>query len=611
MSVAVLARLDGRELARGLHAGIRRLLQQQEHLDKINVFPVPDGDTGTNLAITMRAVLGVLGAGPVAHAGQVLTRVADAALDGARGNSGSILAQFFLGVGDRAGHLAELSPRDFAEAVQSGATYARDALAEPREGTILTVLQDFAAEVRAHANAGLDDFRELVRRGLDRAHRSLDGTKQQLDSLKKADVVDAGAAGFVVLLEGFNEYLETGELDESAPLPAAEHAGEEHAAGAEESLSHRWCTECVVTGDEIDRRHLRERLAAIGSSLVVAGTNRKTRVHVHANDPAEVFRIAGEYGDVHGQKADDMQRQQEAAHHTSRRRVAVVVDSASDIPEDELERLDIHLVPVRVNFGEHSYLDKVGLSAEQFFELLASSPHPPKTSQPPPGDFRRLYEFLASHYESVVSVNLTGRASGTRQAAEAAVARVAAKDRVTVVDSRNASLGQGLVAMYAAECADAGMDMAQVVAAVNGVLPKTWTWACLQTLDYAVRGGRVPPAAKRVADWLRLSPLVASLPDGRVGIGGVLIGRRGLTSKFARFVRRRMDPSKRYRLLVGHANAAAEGRRLLEEITAGRPNVAGSWLLPLGAALSVHGGPGMLAVGLQEYEPPRARSGAD
>jgi DegV family protein with EDD domain len=605
MVAAVMPRLDGHELGRALHAGIRRLLLQQEHLDKINVFPVPDGDTGTNLAITMHSVLQALKSGASTHAGQLLTRVADAALDGARGNSGSILAQFFLGVGDRAGHLSELTAGDFADAVQGGATYARDALAEPREGTILTVLQDFASEVRAATNGGLADFRLLVRRGLDRAQRSLDGTKQQIDSLRKADVVDAGAAGFVVLLEGITDYLETGELDESAPLPASTHVAEEHAAGGEVSLSHRFCTECIVTGENIDRRHLRERLAAIGSSLVVAGTNRKTRIHVHVAEPAEVFRIAGEYGDVGGQKADDMQRQQEAAHHASRRRVAVVTDSAADIPEDELERLDIHLVPCRVNFGEHSYLDKVGLSPEQFFEMLASSPVAPKTSQPPPGDFRRLFEFLASHYESVVSVNLTGLASGTRQAAESAAARITAKDRVTVVDTQNASLGQGLLAMYAAECADAGYDMPRVVAAVAAMRARTQTYACLQTLDYAVRGGRVPPIAKVVADWLRINPLVASRPGGRVGTGGVLFGRRNLRSKFARFLRRRMDPAKRYRVMVGHANAPEEGQRLLEELVAPGVNVERSWLLPLGSALSVHGGPGMLAVGFQEYEPPR------
>jgi DegV family protein with EDD domain len=606
MGVALLPRLDGHELARALHAGIRRLLQQQEHLDKINVFPVPDGDTGTNLAITMGSVLAALRRAPADHAGQVLTRVADAALDGARGNSGSILAQFFLGVGDRAGHLRELTPRDFADAVQGGATYARDALAEPREGTILTVLQDFASELRTLVNGGLGDFRALARGGLERAHRSLEGTKQQLDSLRRADVVDAGAAGFVVLLEGVTEYLETGELDESAPLPAAVHHEEERAAGAEELLAHRWCTECMVTGEDIDRRHLRERLAALGSSLVVAGTSRKTRVHVHVAEPAEVFRIAADFGAVHGQKADDMQRQQEAAHHRRRRRVAIVTDSAADIPEDELERLDIHLVPARIHFGEQSYLDKVGLTPEAFFALLASSPHAPKTSQPPPGDFRRLFEFLVSHYESVVSVNLSGLASGTRQAAEAAAARLAAKERVAIVDTGNASVGQGLLVMYAAECADAGMDQQRVVAAVRAMVPRTFTFACLQTLDYGVRGGRLPAWAKTLADWLRLSPIVANLPDGRIGVAGVLLGRDDLRSKLARHVRRRIEPARRYRLLVGHANAPEEGERLVAEIAAGLHNVEQVGLVPLGAALSTHGGPGMLAVGLQQYEPPRA-----
>jgi DegV family protein with EDD domain len=604
MSAVVTSRLDGRELARALHAGIRRLLSQQEHLDRINVFPVPDGDTGTNLAITLSSVLGVVRGTPVAHAGQTLTRVADAALDGARGNSGAILAQFFLGMGDRAGHLEALTAHDFADALQTGATYARDALAEPREGTILTVLREAAAEAHAAVAHGVQDFVALTKRTLARAHAALDATRDQLDSLRKANVVDAGAAGFVVLLEGVTDYLATGELDESAALPAIAHADEEHAAGAVESLEHRWCTECMITGDAIDRRHLRERLSALGSSLVVAGTSGKVRVHVHVGDPETVFRLAGEYGAVSGQKADDMRRQERAAHHAARRRVAIVTDSAADLPDDELEHLDIHLVPVRVHFGEHSYLDKVSLTAEQFFAMLASSPVAPKTSQPPPGDFRRLFEFLGSHYESVVSVNLTGRASGTRQAAEAAAARANTHERVTVIDSLNASLGQGLLAMYAAECADAGMDAAQVADAVRAMIPRTHTLACLRTLDHAVRGGRVPRAAKVAADWLRVSPLLANFPDGRVGIGGVLWGRSDLTHKFARFVARRLEAAKRWRVMVGHAAAPAEGE-LLRELLAARANVERTWLLPVGSALSAHGGPGMLAVGFQECVPPR------
>ena len=609
MPAAVMPRLDAAELGRALRAGIHRVLAQQEHLDRINVFPVPDGDTGTNLAITMTAMLGVLKRPPFDHAGRLLTQIADAALDGARGNSGAILAQFFLGLGDRAGHLAELTAAEFAEAVQGGACYARDALADPREGTILTVLQDVATELKRLAADGVDDIRALVRRGLVRAERSLEATRDQLDVLHRANVVDAGAAGFVTLLEGVSAYLDTGELDESE-ISFGAIPSEPESAGGEANLAHRWCTECMVSGEAIDHRRLREELAPLGSSLVVAGTQRKVRVHMHVAEPRELFRVAAGHGAVSAEKADDMQRQQQSTLHAARRRVAVVTDSAADIPEAELERLDIHLVPVRLHFGERSFLDKVTLGPEEFYRLLATSPVPPKTSQPPAGDFRRLFEFLTSHHEAVLSVNLTGAASGTRQAAESAASRVAAHERVRVIDSRNASAGQGLVVMYAAECAAAGMSATEVADAVRAVLPRTRTFACLSTLDYAVRGGRVPAIARTVARLLGISPLLATFPDGRISIGGALIGRSNLTAKFARFVGRRMDAGRRYRLIVGHGNAPAEGARLLEFLTRGRDNVDGAWLVPLGAALGVHGGPGFLVVGLQEYAAPRAAAPA-
>ncbi len=606
MPEAVITRLDAVELGRALRAGVHRLLERQEHLDRINVFPVPDGDTGTNLALTMAAVLGVLKR-PADHAGRLLTEVADAALDGARGNSGAILAQFLLGVGDRVGHLAELTPVEFAAAVEGGARYAREALAEPREGTILTVLQDVANDLGAYAGSRAADFRALLGHAVARARVSLEATRDQLDVLHRANVVDAGAAGFVELLEGIAGYLETGQLDESDVRFDAV-SSEHDSAGGEACLEHRWCTECLVSGDAIDRRQLREQLAAIGSSLVVAGTQRKTRIHVHARDPGEVFRIAATFGIVSGEKADDMQRQQESTLHAKRRRVAIVTDSAADIPDEELERLDIHLVPVRLHFGDKGFLDKVTLGPEEFYRMLATSDVHPKTSQPPAGDFRRAFEFLASHHDAVVSLNLTGRASGTRQAAESAAGRVAARERVTVIDTRNASAGQGLVAMYAAECADAGMDAAAVAAAVRAVLPRTRTFAYLPTLDYGVRGGRVPAIARTLANLLRISPLLAISEDGQVGIGGALFGRRDRVGKFVRFVDRRIVAGRRYRLIVGHGEAPVDGRRVLEALTARHPGIEQSWLVPCGAALGVHGGPGFLVVGLQEYDPPGAPS---
>ena len=599
--------LDGARLADALRAGIYRLLANQEHLNKINVFPVPDGDTGTNMAMTLSAVLGALERAPHTHAGQILTQVADAAIDGARGNSGAILAQFFLGLGDSAGQLATLSPQDFAEGVASGAAYARGAMTEPREGTILTMFTDLARSLRGDVRTGVADFAQLFARARVRLRTSVEATREQLEELRRANVVDAGALGFVELVEGAADYVATGALP-SITTATPMHDADEQIAGTTLDTRHRYCTECILTGPAIDRRRVREALAPLGSSLVIAGHTTKLKVHVHVDDPAAAFETLRPFGELSGQKADDMRRQQQLAHHQRGRGVAVVTDSAADIPDEEMDRLGIHLVPARVHFGNRSYLDKVGLTQQEFYHQLATSPEHPTTSQPPPGDFRRAFEFLGSHFDAVVSVNLTGTVSGTLAAAQTAVQRVQTRSKVFIVDSQNASLGQGLIAMYAAECAALGLGGEEVRDAALAVVPKTLTLALLGRLDYAVRGGRVPKIVKMFADTLHLTPILMSRRGGRIGTGSVILGRSNLTARFARLIRRRLDPRRQYRISIGHANSEAAGRLLLDAVIRDLSNIHSSFLTTTGTALGVHGGPGMLVCAIQEYEPPGRRA---
>lgn len=593
--------LNGARLSRLLRAGIQRLIADQEHLNRINVFPVPDGDTGTNMALTMSAVLASLRRGADDHAGTTLTRAADAALDGARGNSGAILAQFLLGMGDSAASHAALSTTQFATAVTTGATYARDSLAEPREGTVLTVITDFATETARLAATGLHDYLSLFSQALSKARTSLQRTSEQLEALRVARVVDAGAQGFVDLLEGMTDHLHLDVDAEPADVSviAADH---ETTAGEVHDLSHRFCTECTITNTSIDRRKLREQLSAVGSSLVLAGTTRKSKVHIHVNDPAEVFRIAGLFGVVTGQKADDMQRQQQAAHDQLRR-VAILTDSVADIPDDLLDELGIHVVPLRIQFGEHSYLDKVGLSPEEFLAELVLNPKHPKTSQPPAGDFRRQFEFLGSHFEAVVSINVTGKVSGTYNAAQSAADRVQSASTIEVLDSGNASIGQGLLAIYAAELAAHGFDAARIVAAVRKMIPLTRTYALIGSLDYAVRGGRVKPAVKSIANMLGLSPVLASHADGRIAPAGMLFGRRNRRDKLVRFITRRMKSGQPYRIGIGHANAETEAHHLLDQLRRAHPHIERAFVMPVGSTLTAHGGPGTLVVGVQPSSP--------
>ncbi|HET8691507.1 MAG TPA: DegV family protein [Steroidobacteraceae bacterium] len=591
--------LDGTALAAALRTGIHRLVAREEVINKINVFPVPDGDTGTNLALTLQAVLVALQAGAEPHAGRLLTRVADAALDGARGNSGAILAQFLMGVGDHAAQQASLDAQQLAGALSAGAGYARESLSDPREGTILTVLADFAAAAEAAAREGVGEVATLFRSSLEAARSSLEATPAKLEALRRANVVDAGALGFVELAAGMTEYLETGQspADDAAIQLISD---DEVTAGAQADLEHRYCTECTITGEAIDRRKLREEASALGSSLVIAGSRDKLRLHIHTNEPPRLFELAARYGAVSREKADDMQRQQEMAHHAATRRVAVVTDSAADLPEPVLEQLDIHVVPVRVHFGTQSYLDKAGLPPEDFFRRLRSSPVHPTTSQPPPGDFRRAFEFLGSHYDAIVYVGLTARVSGTFQSAETAAARARTRARILTQDSGTAALGQGLIAMRAAEAAARGAGAEEVREAAVAAARRTHTWGCLVTLEYAVRGGRVPAWIKPLADLFRLVPVLVVRGDGRLGFGGVLAGRRDPYRRFGRLLRRRLDPARRWRIGISHADAPGGAATVREALGAALPQAEFLPVIALGTALGVHCGPGCVVVAAQE-----------
>ena len=605
MNSPELTQLSGDRFASALISGIHRVIDDQELLNQINVFPVPDGDTGTNLSLSLGAALPVLQQSGEKHLGTLLAALADSLLDGARGNSGAIMAQFFQGVSDSAGELSRFTPYTFAIAVAAGSEYANDAMSNPREGTILSVIAAFAASTddRAKDKDANRDFAKLMAGALDDCRAALAETQQQLDVLRKAGVVDAGAKGFVDLLDGMSEYLATGRIVAEPDLSLLSIEGPVVTAGSSLESGYRFCTECIVTGADIDRRKLREALAELGDSLVLAGTKRKAKIHVHVDEPERVFDVARKYGHVSAEKADDMRRQQTSSHDAGKRFV-VITDSAADIPDEDMERLDIHMVPCRIQFGERGYLDKVSITADEFFAELRSNPHHPTTSQPAPGDFRRQYQFLASHFADVLSINLTAMASGTLEAAKSAAERVNAHGRIHVINSRNASLGQGLLAVAAAEYAKAGLGIEDAIAAVEKLIPETRTYGMLKDLRFAVRGGRVPRWVKTLADLLRATAIIRTVPDGRVASGTFLFGRRKRIQRFARYVAKRTPAAASLDVAIGHAVCRDDAIALERELRRHFDNIHRTTITDIGAALGVHGGPGTLIVATQPYSRP-------
>jgi hypothetical protein len=604
------ARADGVEqqcsgygLRRALTAGVARVIAERDELNRINVFPVPDGDTGTNLAFTVSAMLNALTPRGQANAGVLAQRVAAEAIDGARGNSGAILAQFFQGVSESLGNARAMTPTALATAAGVGSQLAREALAEPREGTMLSVIAAFAQALAQAVERGARDFRGTFTHALVRAREALGETPQQLAVLRTAGVVDAGARGFVGLLEGIDEFMRHGRKARAHAVHAqlAEDGVEAPVlhGGAE---THGFCTECVISAERVDRGRLKSALLALPlTSLVIAGTREKVRVHAHLDEPAALFEACERFGRVTSHKADDMRRQAEGAAQP-RERVAIVADSGADLPAEEMERLNIHLVPVRISFGARDYLDKVSLSSREFFAELRDAPVPPRTSQPPPGDFRRMFEFLLSHHRQVVYVGLSRALSGTLQSAESAAARVDPA-RAFVIDTQHGAAAQGLLVMDAGEAALAGYDAQRLAARIEAMRARTHLFAMVRDLSYGVRGGRAPKLALPMSRWLGFVPIIRSNRRGTLSLSGVMFGRERLAERFATALMRRLRPGKQYRLLICHGDCAEDGAILRDTLRARMPNLVQHWLIEAGSGIGAHAGPGSLVVGAQEIVP--------
>ncbi len=599
MSNYKITYIDGIRLHRGLVAGIRQVLNRQDYLNKINVFPVPDGDTGTNMAFTLQTIVDETNLQTTSHVGHAALGIADAALNGARGNSGVILAQFFQGFSDACADYQKLDVANFADAIQKGYEYSLEALSDPKEGTILSVIKAAAQTAKDRAKHDLEDFQDALKLTLASAEVALAKTPEQLPILKKMGVVDAGGQGFVYILKGVSEFITDGSIrafEEENELQPMVMAGAEESRPASDT-KFQFCTECMIYGDNMPRKLIKEELMDFGDSIVIGGSKNRAKVHIHTNTPDKVFEYLETHGELTGQKADDMLKQIKATKNKAAR-VAIVTDSTADIPPELIEKYDIHVVSVKLSFGNIRHLDKVTITPDEFFTELRENPAHPLTSQPTPGDFWRTYQFLSSHYESLVSIHLPMKSSGTAQSAMIAAKRLP-DTSITVMDGLNTSVGLGMVAVATARVAQTGKNHDDVVATAKRAIADTSIFAAIADLSYAVKGGRVSGSKKRIADFLRATPVLGISDEDKVDMVGTFFGKSDIAKGLAKFARKRVDMKRTYDIYIGHAQAPEAAQRLADYLPSMGFNFGEIQITEMGSALGTHAGPGCVVIALQ------------
>lgn len=284
--------LNAEQLRRMLLAGATTLGMHIQEVNSLNVFPVPDGDTGTNMNLTVESASRELNKQGTDSVPMVAEAIATGSLMGARGNSGVILSQLFRGFAKRLGTEIEVTPQVFAEALQEGVATAYKAVIKPVEGTILTVAK-YSARAALKAARDAADLNTVLASALEEARATLKRTPDMLPVLKQAGVVDAGGKGLCYIYEGWLAYLEGRAADtafqpiEAMPVQPEVGQGE---------LEYLYCTEFIVTGEQLDEQLFRNRLRDSGDSLLVVGTSGLIKVHIHTNNPGDVLAFALEQG---------------------------------------------------------------------------------------------------------------------------------------------------------------------------------------------------------------------------------------------------------------------------------------------------------------------------
>ncbi|HKR56332.1 MAG TPA: DegV family protein, partial [Gemmatimonadales bacterium] len=516
--------VDGPRLSRSLLAAADWVAAGRDELNRMNVFPVPDGDTGTNMWLTLREVAQALRSLGDAPLPQVTETMAQASIRGARGNSGMMLSQFLLGLRDGLGDRRTASARDLARAIRMGFERLNGALDDPVEGTILTVARDAADE--ADAAADERDLKVFMRRLVTRAERSLQGTPELLQALKAAGVVDAGAKGFVRLLDGVKRLIEEGGQAQGAVDRDLVNAAATTEVASDRD--YRFCTEVMVRGASLPKpEQVRAALRELGGSIVVLESGDLLKAHVHTDTPDRVFELGRGWGTVEYTKAEDMRAQHQAL--VNKRAVAFVADTACDLPDSVVFEKQVGLVPLQVVVGDRVYRDRLELSAPEFFTRLRSG-QDATTSQPTRQAFAEVYQDALRVAEKIVVVTVSKPLSGTYANAEAAAKEVA-PDRISLVDSRSASLGEGMLVLRGLELAAQGVPPEEIAAELARVRTQSSGFFVVDKLDRLIRSGRVSRLAGWLGTRLNLKPILTLTPEGVVDSAGRVRGREAAKTR--------------------------------------------------------------------------------
>ncbi|MBZ9572161.1 DegV family EDD domain-containing protein [Patescibacteria group bacterium] len=551
--------LTDKELKKMVLQSWKRIEKEKEKINKINVFPVPDMDTGSNLARTLEGVKKAIENREFKDLDKLSEVILDEAMIAAQGNVGVIYTGFlagFLPILDK----NPIDAKKLARAMVEGAKRARASIQNPTEGTILDVI-DAATESIKKNSERENNILNLFKKAIAKANDALLATRDKIEVLKKANVVDAGGLGFLMILESHLEALE-GEKREREERPS------EKVRRFVQTISYRYEVIFLIKNLKIKIDDLKERLKKLGNSLEVLQIKDKIKVHIHTDEPDEVREIAKNSGQILDFRIEDMAKEISGEESVKKVSIGIVVEDIADLPEKILEKYQIEKVPAILDWPE-----VVNLPGENIYQKMKEAERRGikelgRTSQPIPKAYLEAYKKQLQKFEKILCITITSKISGAYNSACQARSALNDSSRVYVLDSLSATAGQALLVLKAIELIQEQKEIGEIIGELKNLIPKIHLYLFFEDPRWIEATGRITPSQ---ANWIRRMKKVGIRPllefkNGLITKGGFSVFAKdtaeALFRKIEKDSRKIRKKGKKIRVIIVHADNSEGAEKL-------------------------------------------------
>ena len=585
--------LTQEELQKMMLLSYQKIEANKEQINKINVFPVPDQDTGSNMAKTLLGIKEAIEGKTFKDLSEISNAALEGALTSAQGNAGVIYVGFlasFLPLLDK----NPVDAKKLAIAFEEGRKRAWQSIQNPKEGTILDVIDATAETFKKEAEKEKNII-QILRLATEKAREALLATREKMEIFRKANVVDAGGLAYLMILESYLESLE-GEKKEVKK----EEMPSEKIRRFVQVLSNRYEIVSLIENPKFNENIVKDKLKKLGNSIDIVQIGSKMKIHIHTDYPEEVRDIMRTTGSILELRTEDMAK--EVVGEPSVRKVSIGIVTENNVvglPEKVMARYQIETADAIVDWpaGEN-------LPGENIYQKMKEADRRgikefPKTSQATPKSYFDVFKKQLEKFDKVLCISISSKLSGCYNSACQAKEMLSEEERkrVYILDTLHAAASQALLVLRAIELIQEQREINEVIDEVKKLIPQIHIYGIFEDPKWIEAGGRL---TKSQANWIRrmkklnLHPLV-TIKDGVITKGGILFAKdmtEALFKKISKESQRARKEGKRIRVIIGHADnpeGAEKLRQMLKEIKAQVPFV--SLASPV---ICAHTGPGTL-----------------